>query len=408
MRISYVPEEILKAPVDCKYHFCNPFKTAIYNFKVSVYASHIKEHDKFQENADKVEEVAKPAIEAAGTPPKHSCCNRIAHFFAHVGIGLLLLIPIVNMIAFMCLAIKAKEYREPPPPPEESMQDKATEKPSDKPSDKPAEKASEKPKEKPLEKLSEKLSEKPQEKKETQPQTKVISPPQAQPKIQTPKEQPAQPQTNTQPSTPVQATKLTAQPEDPVIRNLHRNVGSSPNPAIAVREQADIVIDLFFPLFVSEIPEDVVKDISTIFSLTEPNQPKELPPQKKQAFFALDDWKDKTKLPTQRRMIRDSINFRITTGAHGKGALGKSQNAENNLKYFRQFLDGKFTDHKGAPFLATFNATDVRVQIRENPYNQILSGVFGLPHEEFKELLPKFEFYENEGLIKVNPNIMNG
>lgn len=121
MRISYIPENMLKMRGDCKFFFKMPFKAAAYNFQMSINSAHVKEHDRFNHNVDKVEEVAKTAIEGTQKTSTISLCDKIVHFLAHVGLALILLVPLLNFFPFVVLVIKAKENREAAPPDGEAI-----------------------------------------------------------------------------------------------------------------------------------------------------------------------------------------------------------------------------------------------------------------------------------------------
>lgn len=397
MRISYIPETILKARVDCKFFMRGPFSAAIYNFKMSCHASHIKEHDKFQEKVAKVQEVAKPVIEGTQRTSKISLCNRVAHFLAHVCMGILLFIPILNFIPFVILNLKAKELPALPPSEEKSQSEELHEESQS----------------------TEELLETPSSITTENPKTEVITStqvqtPKVEPQKQTPVSTPTQPRfkittiQDTPSKVPGQAKVLTKEPEDPVLKNRHHpTVETVPgSPASKVREHADVIIDLFFPIFVSEIPAEALRDISTYYSMIEKTiQPKKLPEKKIQEFFKLEGWLDKKNLTHVRTKFRDNINSRIT-GSFGTTPAKKLQNVQSNLKHLRQFLNEKFTKYPNSPLMSTYNGQDPRVQTPENPYDRVLRGVFGLSNEEFKELLPKLKFYQNNGLIYVNPNIL--
>jgi hypothetical protein len=377
MRISYIPENILKARPDCKFFFRDPFSAAIYNFKVSVHASHIKEHDKFQEKTAKVTGVAKPVIEGIQRTSKISLCNRIAHFLAHVGIGLLLFIPLLNFIPFVILALKAKEHRE-------VARSQAE-----------------------VQEVHEVVVEAEKAPEGTSLPTQDRSPsiqgsPQPLPRIE------VQVQAPTNSLSSFQAPKqLSVEPEDRVLKNLHRR-SDSPSPMKDIRNYEYIVSNSFYLLFASEVPQRALEIISKWFEKTENmKQPRELSPEKIQRFFKLAKWSTEEEFKELKPLLINHVNGSITVGAHGMNALSKLKNAETNLKNLRLFLNELFPDFIDAPFIGTYNSTDLRVGILGNPYDRVRKAIFVTPSEDFKTFLRGFFFYEKNGFLQIDPNITN-
>jgi|GEM_PF-2157667 len=101
MAMSFLPKDVLHTPIDIYYFLWAPISSACFNFKASVNL-----HPDSKEK-----QIKQIAYNSLSLPNK--VVSTVVHFFTHISAGISLSIPILNMLPFGCLMIKAKEFVAP-------------------------------------------------------------------------------------------------------------------------------------------------------------------------------------------------------------------------------------------------------------------------------------------------------
>lgn len=101
MAMSFLSKDVLCAPVDLYYFLWAPLNSACHNFKASI----SMDPDSPQKRTQQV------AYNNLSFP--NQVLSTVTHFFVHLGVGATLSIPVLNILPFSCLVIKAKEFVNP-------------------------------------------------------------------------------------------------------------------------------------------------------------------------------------------------------------------------------------------------------------------------------------------------------